>query len=254
MKILHITDFDDTLCPRIVEGKPNKQQKHIDHYKNFIKKHPEIIVTYSSGRTVQSILERIETHKLPLPDFIIGSVGGEIYDYKKKEYLKSWEEYLSKSKNWDNAEIRKITKDLGIKEQAECEQHKYKISLFLYDTNDDELNKIKKTFDDKDIEINLVYSSKAYLDIIPLITNKGKSGVFLAKYLNIPLKNVAISGDSFNDLDMFFENFGIKIAPSNSEPELIEIVKNEDNFYLAKNEVAYGTVEGLEYFLKQKRK
>ncbi|OPZ78025.1 MAG: Mannosylfructose-phosphate phosphatase [Alphaproteobacteria bacterium ADurb.Bin438] len=253
MKLLHITDYDGTLIPEIfdeeMENKKEYAMLHADAYSDFIKQNENIKVIYCTGRTVDNIANMIDTLNLPKPDYIIGAVGVEIFDVKNNAMLKEWEDYLKTSK-WDNAKIKELTKDFEI--LHEMHQREYRFCFKTDGVSSQDVENLRKKLFDNGLEVHTIYSSY-YFDIIPLTTNKGKAGVFLAKYLGYPLKNVAISGDSRNDADMFKEDFGFKITPINAETELLEKVKDVKNFYQSKDKYSFGTIDGLKQFLKIKQ-
>ena len=88
--------------------------------------------------------------------------------------------------------------ELGFVLQDEDQQHKFKIAAFLDEADDETLHKIEKAFLKNQIEINLVYSKRMYLDIIPSLTNKGKAGEFLANYLaESPTLDKSLKGKTY---------------------------------------------------------
>lgn len=252
MQILHITDYDGTLIPEIFDNEMEKKREiaisHANAYSDFINNNQNIKVVYCTGRTVDNIANMISTFSLPKPDYIIGAVGVEIFDVKNNRMLKEWEDHIKTSK-WDNKKIKELTKNFEI--LHEMHQREYRFCFKTNGISKTDVDDLKQKLLDNDMAVHTIYSSY-YFDVIPDITNKGKAGVFLANYLGYPLKNVAISGDSRNDVDMFFHNFGFKIAPKNAESELIEAVKNVENFYQSDDKYSFGTIDGLKKFLKIK--
>ncbi|OPZ78026.1 MAG: Mannosylfructose-phosphate phosphatase [Alphaproteobacteria bacterium ADurb.Bin438] len=215
-----------------------------------MKKHDEFSIVYSSGRTIESMLSVIEEFDLPKPLYIIGAIGTEIFDYKNQVILKEWEDFIKDDK-WNPSKIMEIITNLEL--QPLRKQTKNRICYYLSSNENGEVNDVARKLEENDINADVVYSSNKFLDIVPKGANKGSAGIFICDLLNLDLKKVVISGDSGNDLDMFKENFGFKIAPYNIDYDFYDNIKGMKNFYLAKKDISYGIVEGLEEFLKQKR-
>jgi hydroxymethylpyrimidine pyrophosphatase-like HAD family hydrolase len=88
-----------------------------------------------------------------------------------------------------------------------------------------------------------------YLDILPRGVNKGSSLLNLINYLDINHEIVVTSGDSLNDLPLF--QTGLKsIAVSNSEPKLVELVKQLENVYQSHLPGVLGIIDGLKFYKK----
>ena len=74
-KILICSDLDRTIIP-------NGYQEESAHCRPVFRKlveHPNIYLTYLSGRDKKLILDAIEEHYLPMPDYAIGDVGTTLY-------------------------------------------------------------------------------------------------------------------------------------------------------------------------------
>jgi len=249
MTFLHITDYDDTISPRTCESET--RDEHIAAYRDFMLSHPEIVPVISSGRVVSNVIKMVKQNRLPPPRYIIGSVGVEIYDCAKDEFIRDWIEYLDANAVFDDKKVIELLSEYEL--QPAEQQLPFKVCYIIENASKEEIAAIRDRLWKNGVQANAVYSSHHFLDVIPAVTNKGYAGKFLAEYLGIPLANVAISGDSYNDADMFKYDFGMKIAPRNADKELIDEVKNEKNFYHAAKNVAFGTIEGLEAFLKKRQ-
>jgi Cof subfamily protein (haloacid dehalogenase superfamily) len=70
-----------------------------------------------------------------------------------------------------------------------------------------------------DLDINLTYSAPHYLEITRHGVTKGAALTNLARFLGIPLEQVAAVGDGENDISMF-EVAGMSIAMGNAAPQI----------------------------------
>ena len=249
MTFLHITDYDDTISPRTCESE--NRDEHITAYRDFMFSHPDILPVISSGRVVSNVIKMVKQNGLPPPRYIIGSVGVEIYDCAKNEFVREWTDYLNANAVFDDKKVIELLAEYEL--QPAEQQLPFKVCYIIENAAKEEIAAIRDRLWKNGVRANAVYSSRHFLDVIPAVTNKGYAGKFLAEYLGISLADVAISGDSYNDADMFRYDFGLKIAPHNADQELIDEVKNEKNFYHAEKNVAFGTIEGLEVFLKKRQ-
>lgn len=77
---------------------------------------------------------------------------------------------------------------------------------------------LRKMFSDV---LQIVRSGKYFFDMMNLDTSKGEALKFVAKLLDINRDEIAVFGDSYNDLSLF-DFAGIKIAVKNSYPEVLE--------------------------------
>ena len=70
-------------------------------------------------------------------------------------------------------------------------------------------------------ELQIMRSGEYFFDILNLNATKGKALSNITKILNIKKEEVAVFGDSYNDLSMFREA-GLKIAVKNSYQQVLE--------------------------------
>ena len=136
----------------------------------------------------------------------------------------------------------------GVKPQLEIYQHTYKSSWHLHDADESLIEEIEQRLRDAGLDVGLVYSSSRDLDILPSGTDKGSAIQWLAARLGIALDEVVVAGDTGNDIRMFQLPDVRGIVVGNALPELKAITEREDRFYLAREEIADGVLEGLRHF------
>ena len=85
----------------------------------------------ASGRNLALVKKVIDEEEFPLPDFIICSVGTEIYYTNGKDYIldKGWAKFLSGRWKRDDI-VNRLKAVKWIKLQEEEAQNPYKISYY----------------------------------------------------------------------------------------------------------------------------
>lgn len=205
------------------------------------------LLVYNSGRQIEDIAGLIEEVGLPKPDVLIGGVGSELHchadDSHEQDYARSLGPVL------DRELIASIlTRIPGTRPQLEIYQHAFKSSWHLPDAETSLIEEIEGRLRDAGLDVGLVYSSNRDLDVLPLGTDKGSAIQWLAARLGIALDEVVVAGDTGNDIRMFLLPDVRGIVVSNAHPELRAIAESEDRFYLAKERIADGVLEGLRHF------
>lgn len=205
------------------------------------------LLTYNTGRLLNDTLQLIKRNILPEPDYIISGVGTNIYDFKNKKTLKEFSQILEEG--WDLKIIQQIIDevDLEIIRQPGHFQNDFKRSYYLNDATSDDVAKVEELLDEAGLDVNVVYSSNKYLDILPKWANKGNALQWLLKHLNIPTEKVIVGGDSGNDKAMFLLK-GIRgIVVGNARHELYQATKHV-SVYHAERTCANGILEGLHHY------
>jgi len=201
-------------------------------------------LVYNSGRLCDSVAESVQTTRLPEPDAIIGGVGTEICCYSTNEPVGDWP---GRRAGWHPVRICSILSQYRELEMQPTEfLSDYKISYFVYDATADFLEEIRHRLSEAGCRVELIYSSKRDLDVIPQGVDKGSAAAYLASYWSFPEERVVVSGDTGNDLAMFCNGFrGIVVG--NAHPELKEL--NSPLVFQAERPFAGGVLEGLNHWL-----
>lgn len=214
-----------------------------------------------SGRANDSVRNIKETLSLNFPGmYLVGSNGGEIYDCEQQvmlsrtpltmeqvslimELAKQWDVHCHTYTDThiispaDNEELKYykraihtpviVTKDiLSALDKAPCKC----IAIELH--NKEKLEGFRKSLLARsEGELQLVYSSPFYLEIISAASGKGSAVRTLCRLLDIPLENALAAGDEANDISMI-EAAGIGIAMQNGRDEVKKaagIITENDN-------------------------
>jgi len=261
MKLL-ATDMDRTLLP----NGNDKYDNSINLFNKMIEDN-NIKIAYVTGRNLNLVKKAIKEYSIKKPDYLICSVGSQIYVKKNERFIsdKGWKEYiLKKCPTWNYEKIsKKLLKVKGLKIQEKSAQNEFKLSYYVIDEKT--ILNVKKYVSEKNA--NIVYSwdplkGIGLLDILPKNVNKHEALKYLIS--KNKFEDVVYSGDSGNDIDVI--KSGVKsILVKNSDMQLKSFVKEflknkkTNNIYIAKGNFkiknkklngnySSGIIEGLKHF------
>jgi len=204
------------------------------------------LLSYASGRFVQDVIDLLATRILPWPDYIIGGVGTQIYDGRRKRSLNEFNKLFRAG--WDLARIEAIVGSCpGVSRQPPQFLHPHKSSWYLHQAPPDVIATLEKQLAEAGLHVCVVYSSGRDLDVLPANTSKGGALDWLCRHLGVSLNNVLVAGDTGNDASMFLLPGARGIVVENAQPELIEAVVKVPTFN-ATRVMADGVLEGLQHF------
>jgi sucrose-phosphate synthase len=96
------------------------------------------------------------------------------------------------------------------------------------------------------IQVNLVFSHQAYLDVLPIRASKGMALRYFATKWGIPLERCLVAGDSGNDEEMLTGNT-LGVVVGNHDPEL-EKLRGDPWIYFAEGHYAQAIIEAIEHY------
>ena len=200
----------------------------------------DVRLVYATGRFFDSVVELVKSTPLPEPLAVIGAAGTEVRMYVGGKRVGCWP-YVSP--RWNPGGIRSLLEECSELELQPLEfQTGLKVSYFA--NNLDPIFLSDWRLDLPDVEI--IYSSNRYLDILPGGVNKGSAAAFLANRLHFLPEQVIVAGDDGNDVRMFQLGFrGIVVG--NALPALKSITPL--NAYHSRLPFADGVLDGIEYWL-----
>ena len=128
---------------------------------------PRPLLVYNTGRSLADAQELIESTALPEAEYIISSVGTDIYDVAAGSLLNQCSAILSPS--WDIHHIWKTvsTEVPGIELQPAIHQTQFKSSWYWEDRSPDQIQQLADMLHSKGLRSQLIYSSILNLDILP---------------------------------------------------------------------------------------
>lgn len=265
--ILIATDLDRTLLPNGDE----KDDKSMEVFYREIKKINDMTLVYVTGRNLELFKKAKEEFPVEDPDYLIGSVGTEIFKNENGE-MKVYENYLKYLKKehskWDRDQIiSDIQQNSVIYLQEKEVQNYFKISYYTKDTNPSgkTVLNIKSYIEKININAEVVYSFDpikkiGLIDILPVKATKKGALEFLINELDIKKEDAVFSGDSGNDLLVLssgVRSILVKNSMDEVKKEAQKIAKEiniENKLYIAKGNdslggnYASGIIEGLQYF------
>ncbi|NDP28156.1 MAG: HAD-IIB family hydrolase [Flavobacterium sp.] len=238
---LLVTDIDGTLIePKL----KNPGLKELKTY--LLNRSRKMAFALASGRNLELVKKVIEEEQLPVPDFIICSVGTEIYYTNGSDYVldKGWATFLAG--RWKREDIAFRLQNIPwLKMQEEAAQNPFKISYY-YDIEKYNYQQLVDVLGKGWYKVNIIPSHGKYIDFLPKRASKGNAIKFLGHKWAIPLSKVIAAGDSGNDIDMFRSSIKA-IVVGNRSVELADY-QTTKNIYVAKNSASSGILEGLNHY------
>lgn len=198
----------------------------------------------ATGRDLDSTVKAIEEWDLPRPDFMITSVGTEIFYGPHLAPDRSWTKLIDY--RWSPDAVGKALAELpGLRLQKEG-RRRFKLSYDVDPARMPRLREITSLLRRQGLRAKLVYSHQAFLDVIPLRASKGHALRYIAFKWELPVEHFLVAGGSGNDIEMLAgETLGVIVG--NHSPE-VEKLRGAPRIYFASRPYAWGILEGLDYY------
>jgi sucrose-phosphate synthase len=237
-----VCDIDDTLL-----GDDEALQALLDKIEEGrkVREAHKIGLAFATGRKLNSAQKIIKQERLPMPDFLITSVGSEIhYGHGMLEDY-AWKQHIDY--RWRPREIREALVDIpGLKMQPAEAQGQHKISYFIDPKKAPSLRKIQAHLRQMDLHAKLIFSHGQFLDLLPVRASKGLAIRYLAIKWGLPPERILAAGDSGNDEDMLRGNtLGLVVGNHGAE---LSRLKGRERVYFAKANNAWGILEGIAHY------
>ena len=237
---LFSSDLDGTLI-----GNAESTQRFRDFWDALPARERPVLV-YNSGRTIDDMRGLLRNDLLPRPDFLIGSVGTQLFDMESGHMVESFGREFRHG--WDLAKVEEIVASLpDIEPQPPEYLHPYKSSWYLHQADEEHISELRARLAEAGVEANVVYSSGRDLDVLPKFADKGHALKWLCGHIDLPLHAVTVAGDTGNDSAMFRLPDVRGIAVGNAHPDLLEATKGLTVFRASLN-IADGVIEGLRHY------
>ena len=226
-RLLICTDLDRTLIPN---GPQPASPGSLARFRALVAR-PEVELTYVSGRHSDLIEEAIVEHDLPVPDFVIGDVGTNIYhvgDEHDWVTQHRWEEIIAPDWNGrSHTDLKRLLADLPeLRLQEADKQNRFKLSYYVGLHHDREIveSRILSQMERDGINIRSIWSIDdsediGLLDILPAGASKFHAIEALMEHQGYGFHNTVFCGDSGNDLEVLVSPVQAVVV-ANAETEI----------------------------------
>jgi sucrose-phosphate synthase len=212
-------------------------------------KRKKFLFGIATGRRLDSVLAILKTHRIPMPDILITSLGTEIYYAPQLIADIAWTYHIDHL--WTPQTLRRIIDELpgilGLTPQPKSEQSHFKLSYYYDNTIAPPMEDILTLLRQQELPVNPTLSMGHFLDIVPARASKGQALRYVAQQWNIPLERILVTGGSGGDEDMLRGNtLGVVVA--NRHCEELSILGDTGNVYFAEQSHAKGILEAVEHY------
>ncbi|MEH1804359.1 sucrose-phosphate phosphatase [Nostoc sp.] len=240
MKLLLVIELDNTLVGN------NRAIATLNQRLEAIRN--QIYLVYVTGRSYASSRRVITKAQLLKPDYLITSVGTEIYQ-QGVLLEKDWANQISRDWDWD-AVWTIASYFPALIPQPDSEQTPYKLSFCLdMDAPLEVIHDLHDLLTFTGLQAEVIFSNGRDVDIIPKNSNKGEATAYLQELLQAQSDATVICGGSGNDISLFQQpSAGIIVANAQTELLWWYYKTHYPWHFLAHYPGAAGILEGLIYF------
>lgn len=209
LRLLLCTDLDRTLIPN---GTAPEDARARGMFSKLCR-HPDVTLTYVTGRDLHLVLDAVKRYDLPQPDYALTDVGSTIYQIVGGNWqqLEAWNHHLAM--RWPQVTkecIKSLVSSVsGPYLQEEAKQNTFKISYYVPLQLDVKqmIEGIDKLLQREGIAANLIWSIDeekdiGLLDVLPDRADKRQAIRFLQQQLSYRDDELLFAGDSGNDLQV----------------------------------------------------
>jgi sucrose-phosphate synthase len=205
-----------------------------------------VLFGIATGRRLDSAIQVMRKHHIPMPNVLITSLGTEIYYNPNLVPDAAWELHIDYL--WNPRIIRRTLREVpGLKLQPRLEQSRFKISYYIDPQVAPDIQQINKMLHQEGQAANVVLSFGQYLDIIPVRASKGLALRWVAERHDIALDRILAAGGSGADEDMMRGNMLAVVVANRHNEELSDLVHG-DEILFASRPYAQGILEAIEFY------
>lgn len=205
----------------------------------------EAVFGIATGRPLESAIDILRKHRIPIPDVLITSVGSEIHYGARQTPDIGWANHIRHL--WRREDLLQVLQALpGLRLQAPENQREFKISFLVNPEDMPGIEAIKQHLHQHHLHAQVIYSHDEFLDILPVRASKGHAIRYLAYKWGLPLTRFLVAGDSGNDIEMLSGDT-MAVVVGNHSHELASL-KGQQKIYFAQAHYAHGILEGMAHY------
>jgi len=199
----------------------------------------------ATGRSADLTRKILAEWVIPTPQLLITSVGSAIRYGPQLVEDKGWEKHINY--RWRPAALREELSNVpGLQLQPDDGQGRFKISYDVDPERMPSVDMIEVHLRQARLQARLVFSHRAYLDVLPIRASKGAALRYFCLQWGIPPERCLVAGDSGNDVEMLTgRTLGVVVG--NHDPELAEL-RGQPQIYFAPGRYAWGIIEGIHHY------
>ena len=197
---------------------------------------------FVTGRDTGFIREITRKKGVPRPDYVVADVGTTIAEMDHRHMLAPIDaleaDIAAAWKDANDRVLRALHGVSGLKVQSTMFRHRVS-----YDMDPSQLDP-KAVEIIEEMGLDVLISDSRFFDVLPKGVSKGPSLLRLLTHLGIDNRKTLVAGDTLNDLSMLA--LGVPaVAVGNSEPALIEEVREMSHVRVAKDHGVAGIAEAI---------
>lgn len=200
----------------------------------------------ATGRSLESALQVMRRHEIPMPDVLISSLGTAIHYAPEFEPDAAWARHIDHL--WTPQAVREVLDGLpGLKRQPKHELTRFKVSYYIDPLVAPSLDAINSLLHQADQTVNVSLAFGQFLDVTPVRASKGMALRWFANRWEIPLERVLAAGGSGADEDMMRGNTLAVVVANRHQRELHELAE-AGGIHFARGRFAAGILEAIAHY------
>lgn len=254
------TDLDGTLIP-LDEAADNGAD--LTKLAEFLEDR-DVTLAFVTGRHFASVVDAMEQHRLPKPDWIVCDVGTSIYRQidGRFEYLDQYAQHQDQIIT--SLPIDDLREQLapieGLRLQEAAKQGRFKLSFYADARRLPELvQQVAERLTALDAPYNIIdsvdpFNGDGLVDLLPAQVSKAHALAWWSRHIDRDPQSIVFAGDSGNDLAALTAGYRA-IVVGNADPAIASTAREahrqagwEDRLFVADRPATSGVLQGCQWF------